>query len=114
MRADGLPASAPLQSWPPLPIALTPMLASPGELPSAAEDEQWAYETKWDGARVLAFVDGGRIRLRSRNDLDVTVSYPELAGLGEGLGRRQAVLDGEMVAFGADGRPSFARLQKRM
>lgn len=94
--------------------ALTPMLATAGTLPGPAEDAQWGYETKWDGARVLAFVEGGRIRLRSRNDLDVTVSYPELAGLAAALGNRKVVLDGEVVAFGTDGRPSFARLQKRM
>lgn len=94
--------------------ALTPMLATAGTLPGSAEDAQWGYETKWDGARVLAFVEDGRVRLRSRNDLDVTVSYPELAGLAAALGRRRAVLDGEVVAFGTDGRPSFARLQKRM
>jgi bifunctional non-homologous end joining protein LigD len=91
-----------------------PMLAVAGELPTPAEDDRWAYETKWDGCRALAFLDGGRVRLRSRNDLEVTVSYPELAGLGTRLGNRQAILDGEVVAFGPDGRPSFARLQKRM
>jgi bifunctional non-homologous end joining protein LigD len=90
------------------------MLAVAGALPSAAEDEQWGYETKWDGVRVLAFVEGGRIQLRSRNDLDITVSYPELAGLGSRLGDSRVILDGEVVAFGPDGRPSFSRLQKRM
>lgn len=94
--------------------ALTPMFATAGTMPGPAEDAQWGYETKWDGARVLAFVEDGRVRLRSRNALDVTVSYPELAGLGVALGKRRVVLDGEVVAFGADGRPSFARLQKRM
>lgn len=93
---------------------LTPMLATPGALPAAAEDAQWGYETKWDGARLLAFVDGDGVRLRSRNDLDVTVSYPELAGLAGALGDSSAVLDGEVVAFGPDGLPSFARLQRRM
>lgn len=90
------------------------MLATAGTLPGPPEDGQWAYETKWDGVRVLAFIEGGQVRLRSRNDLDITVSYPELAGLGTRLGAGQAVLDGEVVAFGFDGRPSFARLQKRM
>jgi len=91
-----------------------PMLALAGEVPGAAEQDQWAYEPKWDGARALAFVEGGRVRLRSRNDLDVSASYPELAGLGARLARRQAILDGEVVAFGENGLPSFARLQKRM
>ncbi|HST49929.1 non-homologous end-joining DNA ligase [Jatrophihabitans sp.] len=108
--ADAGPAVRPAGALP----NLTPMLACPGELPGAAEDAQWGYETKWDGARLLAFVDGDRVRLRSRNDLDVTVSYPELAGLGGALGGGRAVLDGEVVAFGADGLPSFARLQRRM
>jgi bifunctional non-homologous end joining protein LigD len=90
------------------------MLATPGELPGPGEDDQWGYETKWDGSRVLAFLEGGRIRLRTRNDLDATVSYPELSGLAEQLRAHQLVLDGEVVAFGTDGRPSFARLQKRM
>ena len=112
-RGNRAPAGRPARSWPSLP-ALTPMLATAGALPGPAEDTAWAYETKWDGSRVLAFVDWGRVRLRSRNDLDVTVSYPELAGLGDRLGNRQAILDGEVVAFGADGLPSFARLQRRM
>ncbi len=99
---------------PGLPSTLTPMLAVPGELPGPAEDAQWAYETKWDGARALAFIEGGQLRLRSRNDLEVSVSYPELGELGVRLGAARAVLDGEVVAFGANGRPSFARLQKRM
>lgn len=113
-RGLGSPAGDPARSGGPLPGDLTPMMAVPGVLPGPAEDAQWAYETKWDGVRVLAFVEGGQIRLRSRNDLDITVSYPELEGLGSQLGGVQAVLDGEVVAFGADGRPSFARLQKRM
>ncbi|HEX8092873.1 non-homologous end-joining DNA ligase [Jatrophihabitans sp.] len=112
-RSGGLPAGEQAPPRPALP-ALTPMLAVAGELPSPAEDDRWAYETKWDGCRTLAFLDGGRVRLRSRNDLEVTVSYPELAGLGTRLGNRTAILDGEVVAFGTDGRPSFARLQRRM
>jgi len=112
-RDGGRPAGEPTPSGAALP-ALTPMLAVAGELPGPAEDARWAYETKWDGCRTLAFLDGGRVRLRSRNDLDVTVSYPELAELGTRLGNRPAILDGEVVAFGTDGRPSFARLQRRM
>jgi bifunctional non-homologous end joining protein LigD len=69
---------------------------------------------KWDGARAVGYVDGGRLRLMSRNDRDVTVSYPELMPLGESLGALPAVLDGEIVAFGENGLPSFGRLQKRM
>ena len=82
--------------------------------PRPAEDDAWAYEMKWDGVRAVAYVDGGRVRLMSRNDLDVTVSYPELRGLGPALGITQVVLDGEIVALDEHGRPSFGRLQQRM
>jgi bifunctional non-homologous end joining protein LigD len=98
--------------WHPLPQHLTPMLATLGELPS--DDANWAYEMKWDGVRALIAVDGGRITITSRNGNDVTVSYPDLRGLGEQLGSSQALLDGEIVSFDDAGRPSFERLQQRM
>jgi bifunctional non-homologous end joining protein LigD len=95
-----------------VPELIRPMLAVAGNLPSP--DDHWAFEFKWDGVRAVAYVDGGRLRLLSRNDRDVTVSYPELRAMGEALGSRPAVLDGEIVAFGAGNRPSFAALQERM
>jgi bifunctional non-homologous end joining protein LigD len=95
-----------------LPALVRPMLATPGGLPR--RDDGWAFEFKWDGVRAIAYVDGGRIRLLSRNDRDITPSYPELRHVGEALGSRDAVLDGEIVAFDSAGRPSFASLQSRM
>ena len=74
----------------------------------------WAWELKWDGIRALGFVDGGRIRLVSRNGNDVTRRYPELRRLGEALGTHEVILDGEIVASDDAGRPSFERLQQRM
>ena len=74
----------------------------------------WAWELKWDGIRAIGYVDGGRIRLVSRNGNDVTRRYPELRRLGEALGARDVVLDGEIVAFDDSGRPSFELLQRRM
>jgi bifunctional non-homologous end joining protein LigD len=96
----------------PLPELVRPMLATTGALPT--DDAGWGYEFKWDGVRVVCYVQGGRVRLLSRNDRDVTVSYPELHRIAEPLGSREAVLDGEIVAFDADGRPSFGMLQQRM
>ncbi|MER3453207.1 MAG: DNA ligase, partial [Acidimicrobiia bacterium] len=52
-------------------------------------------------------------RLQSRNRLDVTGRFPELRGIGRLLGSREAVLDGEVVAFDASGRPSFSALAER-
>jgi len=87
------------------------MLAVAGELPAAGG---WGLEFKWDGVRALAYVDRGRVRVLSRNDLDVTARYPELDELGELLPGRSVVLDGEIVALDEQARPSFALLQQRM
>jgi bifunctional non-homologous end joining protein LigD len=76
------------------------------------DDDAWAYEVKWDGYRILAFVEGGRLRLQTRNLLDATGSFPMLAGLGAAV-PLDVVLDGEVVAFDASGRPSFGALQQR-
>lgn len=91
---------------------LRPMLAVPGK--EADVRHGFRYEFKWDGVRALVAVtaDGG-LQLRSRNGVDITARYPELAGLPAAIGR-PAVLDGEIVAFDAQGRPSFAELQARM
>jgi bifunctional non-homologous end joining protein LigD len=97
----------------PMPERLQPMLARIGPLPPDA-DGRWAYEVKWDGIRTLAWIEGGRVRLCSRNGNDITSRYPELRELGRALGARPAILDGEIVAFDAEGRPSFERLQSRM
>jgi len=97
----------------PMPEELRPMLASLSpELPTA--DGAFAHEIKWDGVRALAFCSGGRVRLANRTGRDVTGRYPEVRGLGEALGSRAVVLDGEVVAFDEHGRPSFQRLQSRM
>ncbi|HAM02506.1 MAG TPA: DNA ligase [Acidimicrobiaceae bacterium] len=95
-----------------VPDLVQPMSAVAGKLPRS--DDGWAFEFKWDGVRAVAYVDGGRLRLMSRNGRDVTVSYPELRAMGEALGSRPCVLDGEIVAFDESGRPSFAALQERM
>ncbi len=96
----------------PLPATLTPMLAVPGEPPSAGLGA-WSVEFKWDGVRALAFIEAGRLRLVSRTGKDITATYPEVAGLGHAIARKQALLDGEVVAF-SGGRPDFEALQPRM
>jgi bifunctional non-homologous end joining protein LigD len=96
----------------PMPEHLTPMLARPGTLPR--DPERWSFEVKWDGVRALAYAQPGRLRLESRNGNDITASYPEVRGLLLQLGMHELVLDGELVAFDEQGRPSFGRLQSRM
>ncbi len=98
----------------PMPETLVPMLAKPGRLPPRRDQDRWAFEIKWDGVRALVFSEPGRLRLHSRNGRDITASYPELRPLNRALSHHGAILDGEIVAFDADGRPSFGRLQQRM
>ena len=97
----------------PLPASLTPMLAGRGRPPDH-DLEAWGVEMKWDGVRALACCESGQTTLRSRTGKDITATYPELTGLARATGHRQAVLDGEIVAFDADGRPDFETLQPRM
>lgn len=87
------------------------MKATAGTLPAG---DGWTYEIKWDGMRALAFIDGGRVRIQSANERDVTVSWPELATLPDAVAATAALLDGELVATDAAGRPSFGQLQQRM
>jgi bifunctional non-homologous end joining protein LigD len=94
------------------PEHLAPMLAVAGSLP--ADHAGHAFELKWDGIRAIAHWDGARLRLETRNLREVSPAYPELAALGEALGARRLVLDGEIVAFDDAGSPSFQRLQERM
>jgi bifunctional non-homologous end joining protein LigD len=99
-------------SYEPMPDKLAPMLARPGELPR--DEAKWAFEVKWDGIRTVAFLDHGHITLQGRNFTDFTPRYPEVRALARELGARRVILDGEVVAFDAEGRPSFERLQTRM
>ncbi|WP_190201907.1 non-homologous end-joining DNA ligase [Streptomyces djakartensis] len=94
---------------------IPPMLATSGSLPPPSQDARWAYETKQDGQRVVAYLPGdGSVLLRARSGEDITGAYPELRPLGTALGAAPAVLDGEILALDAQGRASFQLLQSRM
>jgi bifunctional non-homologous end joining protein LigD len=80
------------------------MLARPDRLPRG----DYAYEVKWDGFRAIVATEDG-LTVRSRRGWSMSDRLPELAGLPTGL-----VLDGELVAFGQDGRPSFPLLNARL
>jgi bifunctional non-homologous end joining protein LigD len=90
------------------------MLATPGQLPSTKDEDRWAFEMKWDGVRAIVYVDDGELRVLTRNDREVSATYPELRGLAGAFGGGSVVLDGEIVAFDPAGRPSFGELQARM
>ncbi|NUL45907.1 ATP-dependent DNA ligase [Cellulosimicrobium funkei] len=94
-----------------------PMLATSGRPADLTADEDWSYEMKWDGYRLLAGVSPGQVVLASRNGKDLTADYPALQELTELLtGQAQeyggAVLDGELVALDGQGRPDFGLLQE--
>jgi len=103
----------PPEGFTPMPSLVRPMLAVLRET-VPRDDDNFGYEFKWDGVRAIVYVDGGRPRVLSRNDRDVTASYPELRAMAESLGSRQVILDGEIVAMDESGRPSFEALQARM
>ena len=96
----------------PMPSRIEPMLATLAEHPFS--DPNWLFEIKWDGVRALAWIADGVVTLRSRNNVDITKRYPELAVLLKAFAAREAILDGEVVALDARGRGDFGSLQERM
>lgn len=93
---------------------LEPMLAKLSSLPPP--DTNYGFEIKWDGMRVLLYLDHDKISLFTRNHHDVILQYPELTSLKEMLQARQIfqiIVDGEIVSLDNAGRPSFSSLQQR-
>jgi len=76
-------------------------------------DPSWLFEVKWDGYRVQAHVRDGRVALFTRRGLDAAEYFPELAGPPTWIDAREAIVDGEVVAIDADGKPDFGLLQAR-
>jgi DNA ligase D-like protein (predicted ligase) len=75
-----------------------------------ADGARWVYELKLDGYRAIAFKRDGVVHLRSRNNSDFTVRYPSIL---RGLAKLpdDTVIDGELIGFDEEGRPSFNVLQ---
>ncbi|NND04712.1 MAG: DNA ligase [Acidimicrobiia bacterium] len=89
-----------------------PMLAQTGSGTPPVGDT-WLHELKWDGVRAVTSWDGAAVAMRSRNDNEMSATYPELAR-GARLLEPGVILDGEVVTLDADGVPSFELLQRRM
>jgi bifunctional non-homologous end joining protein LigD len=95
-----------------MPHGLRPMLATEGELP--ADDQGWAFEVDWNGARAVLGSDGGRVEINGADGEELLPRAPEMRALGLALGSLPVVLDGDLIAFGADGRPDPDRLARRL
>jgi bifunctional non-homologous end joining protein LigD len=94
------------------PTGFRPMQAETAPLPR--EESEWAAELKWDGIRAIAQVSEGGVVIRGRNDREITDQFPEIAPLAAELKGREAVLDGELVAFDESGRPAFHLILHRL
>jgi bifunctional non-homologous end joining protein LigD len=95
----------------PMPTAIYPMLAESIEKPF--DDKDWLFEIKWDGYRAIAFIEGGKVRLVSRNQNELTARYSELKDMPDYVKAKTAILDGEVVALDEEGRASFSLMQQR-
>ena len=113
-RTDWLAFLASAQDAPLIdsPRRFQPMLAEGGW--KAFDDDGWWFEPKLDGIRCLAEMTTGETKLITRTGRDVTAQYPDIHMIHELVDQVNAVLDGEIVAFDAEGRNSFEALQQRM
>ena len=93
----------------PMPSTIEPMLATLASKPFS--DPDWLFEIKWDGFRVQAVVDGGKVRTWTRSLKDAETYFPRLLSPASWIDARQAIVDGEVVALDEDGRPDFSLLQ---
>src|SRR5215468_6346543 len=94
------------------PTAIRPMQAVSGEAPFSSPE--YFFEVKWDGLRCLLFVGwDGRVRLHDRSLNDITPLLPELHAIGRQV-TPGTVLDGELVATDAQGRPDCHALRRRL
>jgi DNA ligase D-like protein (predicted ligase) len=92
-----------------LPAWISPQLTQ--LVDAAPEGDQWLHEIKYDGFRMHARLDRGEVRLLTRNGLNWTAKYPQVAAAVSSLPTRQAYLDGELCGVRPDGITSFSMIQ---
>jgi bifunctional non-homologous end joining protein LigD len=94
---------------PVMPGSVSPMLCK--LVTEVPQDPDYIFENKWDGYRIVSFVNGDTVRMSSRSGLDYTKKYPVIASALLSLGH-QVIIDGEVVVFNEEGKPDFDALQK--
>ncbi len=106
------PSALPGARKAPLPKEVAPQLATLVAEPPAGEE--WLHEIKYDGYRILAAIDGGKARLLTRHAKDWSDRFAGVGRAAAALPVERALLDGEVVVLGPDGRTSFQALQKAL
>jgi bifunctional non-homologous end joining protein LigD len=91
-----------------MPKSIKPMLCTLTK--EVVADDDYLYEVKWDGYRIISYIDDTKVRMDSRSALDYTRKYPPVAKALKELGH-DAVVDGEVVVFNEQGKPDFDALQ---
>ncbi|MFZ5970506.1 MAG: non-homologous end-joining DNA ligase [Bacteroidota bacterium] len=91
---------------------ILPMLSNSATAVPSGDD--YIYEVKWDGIRALVAVTDGQVTIRSRNQNDVTVQFPELHVADKAFRATCALFDAEIVCLDKDGKPSFKQVINRL
>ena len=92
----------------PIPKSVQPMLCTLTR--EVINDPRFLYEIKWDGYRIISYVEKGKVRMDSRSALNYTEKYPNVAKALKDL-KHDVVMDGEVVVFNEQGMPDFDALQ---
>jgi bifunctional non-homologous end joining protein LigD len=92
----------------PIPSSVSPMLCTLTKEP--VSDPEYVFEIKWDGYRIISYVNKGKVRMDSRSALDYTKKYPPIVQALKDL-KKNIILDGEVVVFNKEGLPDFDALQ---
>jgi bifunctional non-homologous end joining protein LigD len=96
----------------PMPQSVSPMMATAVTEPP--EGEKWMYEIKWDGIRAICFIEGGRVRMISRNGNSYDRQFPELTVMPNYVRAESAIVDGEIAVLDSKGRATFGEIQPRI
>lgn len=80
---------------------------------SIPEGEEWISQIKWDGVRILVYYDGKETKLYNRRKNERTNHFPEIADVSSYCKAESVILDGEVIALGENGRPSFRQVMRR-
>ncbi|WP_233532022.1 ATP-dependent DNA ligase [Paenibacillus alkalitolerans] len=85
----------------------------PASSDTIPDTDEWLAQIKWDGVRICTYYDGHAVRLFNRKTRERTLHYPELVDLRSYCGALSVILDGEVIALGDDGKPSFQKVMRR-